>query len=149
MHAAAAYPKRLSVIEASAIWMPYMTTYGALIEYGKLAAGEHIVITAASSSLGIAAIQMAKALGAVPIAVTRGADKRDFIAAQQPAHVVVSSEEDLATRILDITHGRGAEMVFDPSNQLDVNFDENQFQNRFFHPELFYTLLRTMTNQIA
>ncbi len=114
VHAAASYPKCLSVIEASAIWMPYMTTYGALIEYGRLAAGEHIVITAASSSVGIAAIQMARSLGAVPIAVTRGSDKRDFIVAQRPAHVIVSSEEDVADRILEITHGRGAEMIFDP-----------------------------------
>ena len=113
-HAVASYPARLSATEAAAIWMPYMTTYGALVQYGKLKAGEHIVITAASSSVGIAAMQMAKALHAEPIAVTTSPGKRDFIAAQEPAHIIVSSTEDVAERILEITAGKGADMIFDP-----------------------------------
>ncbi len=113
-HAVAFYPERLSATEGAAIWMPYVTTYGALVEYGKLEAGEHIVITAASSSVGIAAMQMAKALGAIPIAVTSNPNKRDFIVAQEPAHIIVSSTEDVAARILAITDNKGADMIFDP-----------------------------------
>ena len=113
-HAVAFYPERLSTTEAAAIWMPYITTYGALVEYGKLQAGEHIVITAASSSVGIAAIQMAKALGAHAIAVTSSPDKREFIAAQAPAHIILSSTEDVAARILALTDNKGADMIFDP-----------------------------------
>lgn len=113
-HAVASYPVRLSAIEAAAIWMSYMTTYGALIEYGRLQAGEHIVITAASSSVGIAALQMARMIGAVAIAVTSSPDKREFVAAQEPAQVIVSSTEDVTNRIFEITAGRGADMIFDP-----------------------------------
>ena len=113
-HAVAFYPERLSATEAAAIWMPYITTYGALVEYGTVQAGEHIVITAASSSVGVAAIQMAKALGAHAIAVTSSPAKREFIAAQAPAHIIVSSTEDVAARILALTDNKGADMIFDP-----------------------------------
>src|SRR6202000_112739 len=57
----AAYPEKLSPIEAAAIWMQYLTAYTGLIHLGKVAAGDFVVITAASSSVGIAAIQTAKA----------------------------------------------------------------------------------------
>lgn len=113
-HAVATFPAQLSWAEGAAIWMPYMTAYGGLIEYGKLHRGEHIVIRAASSSVAIAAMQIARSIGAIPIAVTREAGKRPFIAMQDPAHIVVSADENMAERILEITNGRGADMVFDP-----------------------------------
>ncbi len=113
-HAAAIYPKRLTPAEATSIWMPYMTVYGALVHHAAIGAGDHVVITAASSSVGVAAIQMVKAVGGVAIAVTRGADKSDFVAGQGADHVIISEDEPLADRILEITDGKGAEYIFDP-----------------------------------
>lgn len=113
-HAVAVYPARLSTIEATAIWMPYMTAYGAVIEYGRVKAGNVVVITAASSSVGVAMLQTAKHAGAVTIAVTRGADKREFIAQQQPDHIVITDENNVADAVLEITNGRGADFAFDP-----------------------------------
>jgi NADPH:quinone reductase-like Zn-dependent oxidoreductase len=52
--------------------MPYMTAYGALIALGKTAAGQTVLITAASSSVGLAAIQIVKSIGALAVATTRG-----------------------------------------------------------------------------
>lgn len=112
-HAAVAFPDRLSWAEAAAIWMPYMTAWGGLIEYGKLQSGEHVVIRAASSSVGLAAIQIARQAGAIAIAVTRGPEKKPIIAAQGAAHIIATSEENMADRILEITGG-GAQMIFDP-----------------------------------
>src|SRR5215831_3130583 len=66
VHALAEYPSHLTAIEATSIWMQYMTAYGALIEIGRLKKGEFALITAASSSVGIAAIQTVKAEGPFP-----------------------------------------------------------------------------------
>src|SRR5262245_777032 len=66
--AVAKHPSSLSFNEASAIWMQYLTAYGALIELGKLKDGEFVLIPAASSSVGLASIQIANMVGATPIA---------------------------------------------------------------------------------
>jgi NADPH:quinone reductase-like Zn-dependent oxidoreductase len=112
--AVARYPERLSAIEAAAIWMPYMTAFGAVIEYGAMRPGDVAIVTAASSSVGIAILQTIKALGGIAIAVTTSESKRDFVQAQQPAHIVVSSTENLAERVMEITPGKGAQYAFDP-----------------------------------
>ena len=94
--AVAHYPTRLSAVEAAAIWMPYVTAYGALIEYGRVTAGDTVIVTAASSSVGVAMLQIIKSIGAKAIAVTISETKRDFVLAQQPEHLIISSQEDLA-----------------------------------------------------
>jgi len=60
------HPPSLSWPEAASIWMQYLTAYGALVQIGGLAAGEAVIITAASSGVGLAAIQIANSLGAIP-----------------------------------------------------------------------------------
>lgn len=113
-HAVAHYPDALSPAEGTSIWMQYMTAYGALVQYGQIAAGDAVLITAASSSVGIAAIQIARAAGATAIATTRGADKAAALTAAGADHVIVTNDEDLVARVMDITDGAGADLVFDP-----------------------------------
>jgi NADPH:quinone reductase-like Zn-dependent oxidoreductase len=113
-HAVANYPDSLSAAEGAAIWMQYMTAFGALIEYGRLTAGATVLITAASSSVGLAAIQIAKSMGARAIATTRGADKKQFLLEAGADHVIVTDDEDLAEQALSFTDGRGADILFDP-----------------------------------
>lgn len=108
------HPPSLSWIEAAAIWMQYVTAYGALVEIAHLAAGEFVLITAASSSVGLAAIQIAKAIGATPIAVTRTSAKKAALLGAGAAHVIASQEEDLAERVSEITKGAGTRVAFDP-----------------------------------
>ncbi len=112
--AVAKYPARLSAIEGASIWMQYITVFGGLIEVGKLASGATVVITAASSSVGLAAIQVAKMLGAIVIATTRGKEKRQFLLDAGADHVVISGEEDLVERVMAVTAGKGANLFFDP-----------------------------------
>lgn len=114
VYALAKYPEKLSYEEATSIWMQYITAYGALIHYGKLTKNHYVVITAASSSVGIAAIQMVRAEGAISIAITRTAKKKAELLKQGAAHVIVSDEEDVPVRVHEITQGRGANIVFDP-----------------------------------
>ena len=67
----APFSHNLSFEEGTAIWMQYLTAYGALIYYGQMKAEDYVIITAASSSVGYSAIQLAKATGAKVIATTR------------------------------------------------------------------------------
>ncbi len=113
-YAATKYPGTLSAIEGAAIWMQYMTAYGALIHYGNITNDDTVLITAASSSVGIAAIQIVKAVGGVAIATTRGADKKAFLLEAGADHVIVTDEEDLVERGLALTSGKGVRVVFDP-----------------------------------
>ena len=113
-HAVAPYPDNLSVSEGAAIWMQYMTAYGALIDIGQLQPGDTAIISAASSSVGLAAIQVAKAAGAVAIATTRGSTKKQFLLTADADHVIVTNEEDLVESVMEITSGTGANLIFDP-----------------------------------
>ena len=113
-YAVARYPDTLSVIEGTAIWMQYLTAFGALVEYGHLKKEDSVLITAASSSVGLAAIQITKSAGALAIATTRGADKKQFLLDAGANHVIVTDEENLAKSVMTITSGHGANIIFDP-----------------------------------
>ena len=121
VHAVTHHPKSLSWEEAAAVWMQYVTAYGALIDIGKLTKGDTILIPAASSSVGLAAIQIANKVGAVPVAMTRGQSKRKALLDAGAAHVIASEEQDLVKEVLRITEGKGARVVFDPVGGPTVN----------------------------
>jgi NADPH:quinone reductase-like Zn-dependent oxidoreductase len=112
--ALAEYPARLSYAEGTSIWMQYLTAYGALVTFGHISKGDFVVITAASSSVGVAAIEIAKAEGAISIAVTRTAAKKAELLKLGADHVIVTNDEDLAARVKEITAGKGARIIFDP-----------------------------------
>jgi NADPH:quinone reductase-like Zn-dependent oxidoreductase len=104
----------LSWVEAAAVWMQYMTAYGALIDIAGLRSGDAVVIPAASSSVGLAAIQIANKVGATPVALTRGRPKRQALLDAGAAHVIITDEQDLVREVLAVTGGKGARVVFDP-----------------------------------
>jgi len=108
------HPSSLSWVEAAAVWMQYMTAYGALIDIAGLKSGETVVIPAASSSVGLAAIQIANKVGATPVPLTRGRSKRQALTEAGAAHVIATDEQDLVGEILATTGGKGAKFVFDP-----------------------------------
>ncbi len=110
----AEYPSTFSYEEGASIWMQYLTAYGGLIWIAKIAKGDFVLITAASSSVGIAAIEMVKVEGGISIAVTRSAAKKAQLLKLGADHVIVSDEEDLVARVNEITAGKGARVVFDP-----------------------------------
>jgi NADPH:quinone reductase-like Zn-dependent oxidoreductase len=108
------HPENISFEVAAASWMQYVTAWGALIEQAKLSTGDFVIVTAASSSVGIAAFQIAKAVGATIIATTRTRVKRQALIEHGADHVVVTDEEDLVARVMELTSGVGARVVFDP-----------------------------------
>jgi NADPH:quinone reductase-like Zn-dependent oxidoreductase len=114
VHSLAEYPASLSPEEGTSIWMQYITAYGALIHHAHLAKGDFVLLTAASSSVGLAAIELIKAEGAISIVTTRTAAKKDELLAFGANHVIVTDKEDLVARVKEITGGKGARIIFDP-----------------------------------
>ncbi|HKS34138.1 MAG TPA: zinc-dependent alcohol dehydrogenase family protein [Enterobacteriaceae bacterium] len=113
-HALVKHPENLSFEEAAASWMMYVTAWGALVEFGKLQAGQAVLLGAASSSVGLAAIQIANMLGAKPIALSRTSQKREQLINAGAADFIATTEQDLAAEVERITHGKGVNLVFDP-----------------------------------
>ncbi len=105
-------PDHQSMTDAAATWMQYLTAYG-LIAHGKIQSGDTVVITAASSSVGLAAIQICNMVGAVPIAVTRSRKKANGLLNKGASQVIVSDEDEVAQAILQLTDGKGAKVLFD------------------------------------
>jgi NADPH2:quinone reductase len=112
--AVASYPEHFTPEQGSAFWMSYITAWVGLVERAQLEKGQVALITAASSSVGLAAIQIAKATGATAIAATRKADKKAKLLQAGADHVVVTEQEDLPKRVMEISGGKGANVIFDP-----------------------------------
>lgn len=113
-HAVVKSPAWLTHEDAVAIWNVFVTPYAAFTEDQRLKRGDVVLIPAASSGVGIGAIQVAKHLGATAVALTRTNDKRDALLALGADHVIATEEEDLVAAVERITNGRGADLVFDP-----------------------------------
>ena len=113
-HAVIKHPESLSFVEAASVWMMFITAYGALIFDAQVKAGDFVIIPAASSSVGLAAIQLANYAGATPIALTRTSEKTSRLHEAGAAHVIATQEQDMVAEVMRITSGHGARVAFDP-----------------------------------
>ncbi|MFJ3699606.1 zinc-binding alcohol dehydrogenase family protein [Streptomyces sp. NPDC090052] len=106
-------PEELGYAEACALPTGLLTEHGALMAAG-FQAGQSVLITGATSSIGLIGVQIAKALGAGHvIATTRSAAKRSLLSRVGADTVVVTGEQDLAQAVLDVTDGEGADVALD------------------------------------
>jgi NADPH:quinone reductase-like Zn-dependent oxidoreductase len=112
-------PPGLSVVEAASIWMQYFTAL-AIYHAAHATVGDTILIRAASSSVGLSAIQLANWAGAIPVAVTRSNTKAAALKKLGAKHVIATEESDLVAEVHRITGGKGARIVFDPVGGPDV-----------------------------
>jgi NADPH:quinone reductase-like Zn-dependent oxidoreductase len=113
-YAVVKHPKSLSFVEAASVWMMFITAYGALIQDAKVAKGDFVLISAATSSVGLAAMQIANYAGATSIALTRTSDKKKRLHEVGAAHVIATKEQDIVAEVMRITNGNGARVAFDP-----------------------------------
>ena len=111
---AISYPDNLTPEEAASVWVQYLTAYFAFVDLAKIQPGQSVLITAATGGAGLGAIEVARLLGAVAIATTRSASKQQALLDLRADHVIVTSKEDLGSRVKEITGGRGADLIFDP-----------------------------------
>src|SRR3546814_8498806 len=102
------------MIEAAGLWSPFLTAYGGLVTTGGLDSGDLVILPAASSSVGLAAIQIAIQRGAIPVATTRLPHKKQRVLDAGADDVIVTQEEDLKARLDEITAGRHEQVRCDP-----------------------------------
>ena len=107
-------PDGMSFETAAALLLTYGTMDHALRDRGQLAAGESVLVLGASGGIGIASIEVAKALGARVIACASSDDKLQACREHGADAVINYSSEDLRERIKVLTDGRGADVIVDP-----------------------------------
>ena len=104
----------MSFVQAAAVWAAFGTAWGGLLAVGALRPDQIVLIPAASSSVGLAAIQIAHRVGARPIALTRTTAKAARLHELGASMVVATREQDAAAEVHRLTDGRGADLAFDP-----------------------------------
>ena len=107
-------PANVADRDAGSIWMQCLTAWGALVEIAEMRAGDWVVVPAASSSVGIASIQLCRAVGAKVIATTTSQEKVEALRRFAPDAIIDTRSEPYVDRVLALTSGRGARVIFDP-----------------------------------
>jgi len=107
-------PSGMSYAEGASLRAAYITAWTAIARLGRAEAGETLVVHGAAGGVGLAAVDLGKALGLKVIAVASSAEKREAIARlYSPGHVL-AGPTGLRDAILALTGGRGANLVYDP-----------------------------------
>jgi NADPH2:quinone reductase len=107
-------PDSMDLDTASAFTLVYGTAHHALKQRGALQSGETILILGASGGVGLAAIEVAKAIGARVIAGASSAEKLAIAKAYGADHFVNYAEQDLKAVVKELTGGKGVDVVYDP-----------------------------------
>lgn len=106
-------PANFSLSQAAAHPVGAQTAYVALVERGGLAAGETALILGGAGGVGLAAVQLARALGARVIATGSTPEKRAALLEAGADHAIAPAD-DLKRTVSDLTNGRGVDLVYDP-----------------------------------
>ncbi|MDP1534511.1 MAG: NAD(P)H-quinone oxidoreductase, partial [Rubrivivax sp.] len=106
-------PKGLSMIEAASLPETFFTVWQNVFSIARLRAGETLLVQGGSSGIGVAAIQLAKALGAKVI-VTAGSDEKCAACVALGAdHAINYRSQDFVAEVRTLTAGRGVDVVLD------------------------------------
>lgn len=104
-------PPCLSWEQAAAIPVAFLTSYEMLFEHGRLQRGEWLLVTGASSGVGVASMQSAKVIGAQVIGTSGSAEKLATLKAAGLDAGIATRAPDFAARVKEITGGKGANLI--------------------------------------
>jgi len=107
-------PDNVSFEEAASIPVAYGTSYHALVDRGQLKAGETLLVLGAAGGVGLAAVQIGKALGARVVAAVSSEEKADVVSDSGADAVIRYDETPLREGIKHATGGEGVDVVYDP-----------------------------------
>jgi NADPH2:quinone reductase len=116
-------PSALDFAETAAFGAAYLTAHVALCERGRLRPNEWVLVHGSTGGMGLAAVDLAKALGARVIATSTSDAKLAEVAALYAPDAVINARNGFREEVKALTGGRGADIIFDPVNG-DV-FDES------------------------
>ncbi|MBY0548096.1 MAG: NAD(P)H-quinone oxidoreductase [Candidatus Obscuribacterales bacterium] len=111
--ALARIPSQFNYIEAAAIPEVFITAYDAIVVQCGLMSGETVLIHAVGSGVGLAAVQIVKALSAVSIGTARSQDKLDRAKALGVDHCILARDAVFAEEVLSRTAGKGVDVVLE------------------------------------
>jgi NADPH:quinone reductase len=106
-------PSSLSFVQAAALPLVLITAWGGLYDRGALQEGQTVLIHAGAGGVGHVAIQLAKLRGARVITTVNNEAKASFVKALGADEVILYSQEDVVSAVLNLTGGKGADLVFD------------------------------------
>ena len=107
-------PDGLDIDTAAALGTAYMTAYTALVEIGGLEAGQTVLVHGASGGVGLAACDLAKAMGATVIAATHREEKIEELKRASGADHVILNHGRFREEVIELTDGRLCDLVYDP-----------------------------------
>jgi NADPH2:quinone reductase len=107
-------PETMPYAQATNFPTLYPTAYGALKWKADLQPGEVLLVHGAGGGSGLTAVEVGKAMGATVIASAGGADKLAAAREHGADHLIDYQHEDLRARVLELTDGRGADVIYDP-----------------------------------
>ncbi|MGH1484347.1 MAG: NADPH:quinone oxidoreductase family protein [Geminicoccales bacterium] len=107
-------PDEVDDVTAAGFAIAYGTAFGALQWATTLLPKETLVVHGSAGGVGLATVECGKALGATVIGTARGQERLEVVKAHGADHVIDTANEDLRSRIKELTDGRGADVVFDP-----------------------------------
>lgn len=116
-------PKALSFAQASAYGVAYLTAYVALVRRARLEPGEWVLVHGAAGGVGLAAVDLAKAMGAKVIATSASDEKLAVVQSEYAPDAVLNVTGGFREQVKAITGGAGADVIYDPVGG-DV-FDES------------------------
>jgi NADPH2:quinone reductase len=116
-------PERLSFAQAAAYGAAYLTAYVALVRRAQVRPGEWVLVHGAAGGVGLAAVDLAKVLGAKVIAASASDEKLGVIAREYDIDATVNVTGGFRDSVKALTGGRGADVIYDPVGG-DV-FDES------------------------
>jgi NADPH2:quinone reductase len=108
-----AKPKSLSMLEAASVPLVWLTAWEALFDRCALKAGETILIHGGAGGVGYIAIQIAKYAGATVLTTVSNSEKAEFARSIGADHCINYKNENFVDRVLDLTDGKGVDVVFD------------------------------------
>ena len=109
-----AIPPGLSDAEAAGFWIPHLTGWIGLVDRGRIAPGDWLVVLGAAGGSGIAAVQLGRALGARVIAVVGDAERAAFCRSLGAEATVDHRDGPVAPALRELTGGRGVDLIYDP-----------------------------------
>ena len=115
----------MSFEQAAGFALTYGTSYYALKQRARLVAGETVLVLGAAGGVGVATIQLAKAMGANVIAAASNDTKLDFAEEAGAALRINYTNENLKERVKELTNGQGADVIYDP---VGGDFSEQAFR---------------------
>ncbi len=104
-------PKEMSFAQAAGIPCVFLTAWYALVKLARLQKGERVLIHAAAGGVGLAAIQIARWVGAEIYATVGSDEKRDYLRSLGVKHIMHSRKLDFAREVLEMTGGQGVDVV--------------------------------------